>query len=299
MSVDLLRECNHFVEEKYPVCDWRHLVLQHATIGNMGMPLGTQWSESEQEEITEKCTTAIDQQRPQDCPFHPMIILSAIADLYEKVGTYRLAEKGLTEDEVRNRVGYLKTSNTIREKIGDADDLAQVQNAIEYFQFYCVNRTVAQEAFGEDETEEERLERYRAAYQMYLDQCGEVRSLNQIANYAGVLNQSQRTNAVWRLLKKLIAISKQNHGQDHVNTKELEAQMKRYKTIFVEVKGHKGLYEALRCENDEYVVQGPLQQPKSEDEEETIKVCDCMRWNLGCADESGVCSNGGRYIFGR
>jgi hypothetical protein len=219
MSVDLLREYNHFVEEKYPVCDCRHLVLQHATIGNMGMPLGTQWSESEQEEITEKCTTAIDQQQPQDCPFHPMIILSAIADLYEKVGTYRLAEKGLTEDEVRNRVGYLKTSNTIREKIGDADDLAQVQNAIEYFQFYCVNRTVAQEAFGEDETEEERLEQYRAAYQMYLDQCGEVRSLNQIANYAGVLNQSQCTNAAWRLLKKLIAISKQNHGRAHVKQK--------------------------------------------------------------------------------
>jgi hypothetical protein len=48
--------------------------------------------------------------------------------------------------------------------------------------------------------------------------------------------------------------------------------MKRYKTICVEVKGHEGLYEALRCENDEYVVQGPLQQPRSEDEEETIKV---------------------------
>jgi hypothetical protein len=238
----------------------------------MAMELGTQWSKSEQDDIGENCTSVIDQLSPLSCTIHPMLVMTMIADVYEKIGTYRLTESDLTEDNVGRRAKYLKYCKTIREQIGDKEGLAQVECATEYFNFYCGKRIKAREAFGQDETEEERLERHRVTYQMSLENDGEVKSLNHGSNYAAALSQSNHTIAAWRLLKRLAAISKQYHGRDHVNTKELEAQLKRCKTVRVKVKGRKGLFEALFYENDEYVIQGPIQNPRAEEEEDTINV---------------------------
>jgi hypothetical protein len=54
----------------------------------------------------------------------------------------------------------------------------------------------------------------------------------------------------------LIAISKQQHGQEHKITKDLERGLLQCKTSYVRL-SNRGLFEVLRYEGDKYVVRGP------------------------------------------
>jgi hypothetical protein len=55
-----------------------------------------------------------------------------------------------------------------------------------------------------------------------LDAGGEVQSINQGSDLAIALIETHRTLKAWRLLKRLIAICKQHHGQKHWFMIELE-----------------------------------------------------------------------------
>jgi hypothetical protein len=70
------------------------------------------------------------------------------------------------------------------------------------------------------------------------------------------LYDSLRAIEAWRLLKRLVAISKQHHGPKHNITKDLERQLLQCKTAYVGVLG-RGLFEVLLHESDKYVVRGP------------------------------------------
>lgn len=86
----------------------------------------------------------------------------------------------------------------------------------------CIEKFGAQEAFGRPETNEEFLERQRNVYRVMLDAGGEIQYINQGSDLAIALIETHRTLESWRLLKRLIAICKQHHGQKHWFTSELE-----------------------------------------------------------------------------
>jgi hypothetical protein len=48
----------------------------------------------------------------------------------------------------------------------------------------------------------------------------------------------RRTIEAWRLLKRLVAVSKQQNGREHPSTKELERRLLENKTECVTVLGH-------------------------------------------------------------
>jgi hypothetical protein len=114
----------------------------------------------------------------------------------------------------------------------------------------------SQEAFGGPETQEQVLERYRTYYEMSAEKRGEVSSLTLGSNSSIQLRQSHHTIEACRLFKRLIAISKQQHGQEHKITKDLERGLLQCKTSYVGLSNH-GLFEVLRYEGDKYVVRGP------------------------------------------
>jgi hypothetical protein len=87
---------------------------------------------------------------------------------------------------------------------------------------------------------------------------GEFSSLNLGALAAHELRKSDRTIEAWRLLNRLIAISKQHHGPQHKVTKYLEGKLLECKTANVGVRGHGvKLFEVLPRDGDKYVVRGP------------------------------------------
>jgi hypothetical protein len=132
------------------------------------------------------------------------------------------------------------------------------ESQIAHFKAECIKKFGAQEAFSKAETKERLLERFRASYQMSVVRSGEVSSLAMGSNSAFELRKSDHTIEAWRLLNRLIAISKQYHGPEHKTTKDLDSVMRLFKTAGVVLWGE--LFEVLRHEADnKYVVRGPVE----------------------------------------
>jgi hypothetical protein len=85
---------------------------------------------------------------------------------------------------------------------------------------------------------------------------GEVSSITQGRNLAINLRQSDRKIEAWRLLKRLIAISKHHHGPEHTTTKDLERRLLQCTTAHVAVRSY-GLVRfgvLRRDEDNKYIV---------------------------------------------
>jgi hypothetical protein len=158
----------------------------------------------------------------------------------------------LTEIEARKRLQFLYDSRKIYEANRFAEGIVTSESQIAHFRAICIGieKFGPQEAFGKPETQEQVLERLRNAYQMAIEKEGEVSCLMEGANLALELNNAHHKIAAWRLLKKLITGSKQQHGREHHQTQRLELILIKCKTAYVEL-------EVLRYEADKYVVCGP------------------------------------------
>ena len=119
----------------------------------------------------------------------------------------------LTEIEARKRLQFLYDSRKIYEANRFAEGIVTSESQIAHFRAICIGieKFGPQEAFGKPETQEQVLERLRNAYQMAIEKEGEVSCLMEGANLALELNNAHHKIAAWRLLKKLITGSKQQH----------------------------------------------------------------------------------------
>jgi hypothetical protein len=183
-----------------------------------------------------------------------------------------LRQEDPTEDEAKKYLGYLEESKNIRESIGHAVGIAESEATIAYFKERCIERFGVQEAFGELESLEQRIERRRSAYQLMLEHChSEAISLQAGSELATLLRSANRTIEAWRLLNRLVAISTQHHGREHGNTKKLERQLARHKIQFVTLRSVGLSFKAIGYEDDKYVLRGPIGVP--EERMETLRVC--------------------------
>eukprot|EP00984_Skeletonema_dohrnii_P029818 scaffold20708_cov118-Skeletonema_dohrnii-CCMP3373.AAC.2 len=78
------------------------------------------------------------------------------------------------------------------------------------------------------------------------------------------------------LLSKLVDISRRTHGHEHRSTKAAMSVLTsaRERKVVVRLEDVSGWFQALRYENegDECVVQGPIADPRNDDEEELFSV---------------------------
>jgi hypothetical protein len=132
------------------------------------------------------------------------------------IGGATLDGEDLTEDDAKKGMQYLYDSRRISEAIGDENGLEiaiATEAQIAKCKAKCIKKFGAQEAFGKPETQEQVLESVRASYQLGVEKNGEVSSLMQGSHLANQLRNSRRTIEAWRLLKRLIGISKQHPAQ--------------------------------------------------------------------------------------
>lgn len=143
---------------------------------------------------------------------------------------------------------------------------------IAQFKAKCVERFGAQEAFGKPETQAQVLERCRASYRMSIEKHGEVASLTNGADLAMELRDLRHTIEAWRLVKRLIAISKQCHGPGHKITIDLERRLLQCKAAYVGVWGYGiQIFEVISYEADKYVVRGPVDSQSAHEEMVTME----------------------------
>jgi hypothetical protein len=141
------------------------------------------------------------------------------------------------------------------------------------FKENCIERFGAQEAFGEIESLEQRIERRRKAYQLTVEKRTEASSLTNGIHLANLLMDTNRTIETWRLMKRLIAISQQHHGREHSFTKLLEQNLAEFKCdkILVTLRSLGLKFHATGYEDDKYVLRGPIGVP--EEQMKTLRFC--------------------------
>lgn len=163
---------------------------------------------------------------------------------------------------------------------------------IAHFKATCIEKFGAQDAFGEVETDEQVLEKQRNAYQLALEKCNGVHVLNSGigVDYVRALLTSKHTIEVWRLLKRLIAISTQHHSRGHRMTIELQRGLYECSTPIVTIGSLDLPFEVVGYEDDEYVLRCwfPHENETPEERVETYRV-DPSRVNLGSDGMSVVC----------
>jgi hypothetical protein len=121
----------------------------------------------------------------------------------------------LTEDEAKKGLLYLEDSRRISESIGAVEFASATDAYIAHYKATCIQKFAAQEAFGEPETAEQVLQRHRNAFRIAVEMSRDVLSLTMGSNLAIELRDSNHTIEACRLLKRLVAISKQHHGPEH------------------------------------------------------------------------------------
>jgi hypothetical protein len=109
---------------------------------------------------------------------------------------------------------------------------------------------------------------------MWVEKNGEVSSLAMVSDLALELHKSRRNIEAWRLVKRLIAISKQqHHGPEHKTTKDLECRLLQCKAAYVGVWGYGiQIFEVLSYKADKYVVCGPVDSRSAHERKVTMEV---------------------------
>jgi hypothetical protein len=176
-------------------------------------------------------------------------------------GEIMMNGEDLIEDEAKKGLQHLDDSQRMSEAIGDEELSISIEAKLARFKAKCIKKFGAQEVFGKPETQEQILGRFRVTYQLTVKEYGEV-SANSIiygSNLALELCKPYCTIEAWRLLKRLVAISKQLNGQEHPDTKDLKHTLFDCKIVCLGLRGHgPKLFEVLRHEADnKYVVRGP------------------------------------------
>jgi hypothetical protein len=180
---------------------------------------GAQKSKKEQAEIVETSLSLINQlSMALDRSIHPMYVRAIEAEALDMIGQYELLHGDLTEVEAIKCLGYLENYRKMREEYGSVSGAAQSEARISRFKAICIRKFGAQEAFGRPESKEQVLERQQTAYQLLVENRGDVEALNVGFQAATSLQKTLRRIEAWRLLKRLIAVSNQHHGREHATT---------------------------------------------------------------------------------
>jgi hypothetical protein len=262
LRIDLLDEFKRFVDEQYPVCNWRHLEVQNQFL--MAVVSGVVVSREKQEEIIDTTLSIIDHLLMHPDPTIPPFKLEYMkADSFFMISDIRLRLKDLTEDEAMKCLGYLEEARKIRASFGNSMLVTQVEDFIAFFKEVCIERFGAQEAFGEFESLEQRIERRRNAYQLVLETYGEAISLQAGLDLANLLSDAKHTVEAWRLLNRLVATSTQHHGCEHRMTKGLEQKLADIKIPQGVILRRLDLYfKPIGYEEDKYILRGPVGVPE-------------------------------------
>jgi hypothetical protein len=189
------------------------------------------------------------------------------------IGRIRLRQEDLTEDEAKKCLGYLEEARKASVSSGDVLGVVKLEDTIADFKEIGIERFGDQEAFGELESMELRIERRRSTYQLIVENYDEVSSLQAGLDLAVLLSNANHIVEAWRLLKRLIAISTQYHGREHSYTEMLEQTLAKFKCNnihVVKLRSLSLLFRAIGYEDNKYVLRGPIGVP--EEQMQTLRV---------------------------
>jgi hypothetical protein len=261
-----------FTENQYPEFDWRCLVAYIQM-------LGTAVNENNKKDLISKITSICEKLENSDQAYSTEInYLILIYTAHFCIGSYKIARgiKNHDENLANQGIKHLKRSRDLGYEADDTPGALQTDAIISSYTSQCI------EKFGPgfDKTRtattgvELQLEKLRVAYESYIDQYG-VDFVSSIAcgeEYARALliDANHRIDA-WRLLNKLISSSRRIHGSEHEQTLKLKELFNMIHVVVVRDQDY-GVFQALRYEGDQCVVQGPIQQPRIPSEEKVLKV---------------------------
>jgi hypothetical protein len=299
LSIDLLDECKQFTDEQYPECSWRHLAVQFGMIRTVVS--GAQKSRKRQEEIIETSLSMIDHLSMQsDRTTHEgCMILDLGSGILGMIGQFRLYQENITEDEAKEGLRYLDESRKMSESIGKVEAIIASEVTIARFKASCIERFGAQEAFGEPQTKEQLLHMQRNAYHARLEKYGEYLTLTNGTELAFSLKEAYHTIEAWRLMKRLISLSKQHHGQDHSCTKGLERLLSISRIQLVRLRSLGLEFEAIGYEDDKYVVRGPIGVPEESITTLTVDPADVILGSNGIPVVCHGLKNNAAYLNGK
>ena len=267
LAVDIATEFVSFVEGKYPGDQGKYIealvrnleAIQHM-VGDHQQPKQAE----DAKEIANKIISVSEQMKAID-PTLPRHIQQIVADAYSHLGSISFLSG---KEGAKSAVENYEKARVISDLIDDAEGVLTAESNIAMAKSEYEGRN------GEDE-----LKRCRSLYEhdVKMDEKHEKDStMTSGWNLAIILKESSHSIEAERLLTKLAAISKQNHGPDHRISKKVEKELKWCKFRHVQLKSRDEMqsFQALRYEQDgkKCVVQGPNACPRNIQEEEIFAV---------------------------
>ena len=124
-QTDLSDEFKLFIDEKYPGCNWRHLIVQTNFLS--AVLAEVEISKEKTEEIIETSLSII-----EHLSMHPDSSICSSkfealkTDILSLIGEIRLKQDNRTEDEAKKCLSFLDDLKKTRESLGNAAGVAQL-----------------------------------------------------------------------------------------------------------------------------------------------------------------------------
>jgi hypothetical protein len=241
-----------FAAKQYTEYDWRRLPAYQMQIEKV--------ADDTREELIQKTTAICDRILNGDCEQAQLTNIGTMVrwacKSYYLIGLIEV-DRGLARNDeaiAKQGMNYLEKTRKLYKDMGNRDELARVQAGISTLSSRCIG--IWGPGFCQAETAEDALERHRVCYESMINQHGEAHELTIIIgrDYAVALYHAAHHIEAWRLFNKLIPLSQQSHGSEHLHTVKLKEMLDIIQTHRVRVQNLNGRFQAIRYEGDQCVV---------------------------------------------
>jgi hypothetical protein len=290
LALDLANAFVEFVEREYPAgCNWQYLEAYSNKLRRYTTRNETNIGATETKHVMEKCLSIIVQLMSSEHNIRANWAREVMgtANVYSACAYYYLNQCDESGENAKKTIEYLEKSRDAFGAIGDDAGVTCMESKIDQYKRMFSGYLTAD--LSEFKTPEQKLQLERKVYETSIKSDGEAMAVTMGLNYATALKDAYHGIAAIRQMNRIISISKQYHGPDHIDTKKLESFLEEYSTYFViiELYGCSVQYQALRYEREKCVVQGPVREPRLY-HQERISIVEADRISSHCKRETPI-----------